>query len=217
MSLPYDPATAFTQVCMATVAYGVVAASNETPFRDVPGLIAYARPRPGELRFGSAGNGTITQLSGEMFAEAAGIKLEHVPYRGSAPSLTDLLANRVQLLFDAVAIPAIREGRAKALATIAETRNPQLPDTPTLRELGLRDAETIAWFGIAAPPGLPAPILAKLTAAMERALAAPEVARWMEPMGLVPMFEAGAGYHDRIRRERASYGAVVRRVGAQAQ
>ncbi|MBW8268381.1 Bug family tripartite tricarboxylate transporter substrate binding protein [Caldovatus aquaticus] len=217
MTLPYDPATAFTPVAMVSVAYGIVAAHPSVPFRDVAGLIAYAKAHPGQLRFGSAGNGTITQLSGELFADATGIRIEHVPYRGSAPSLTDLLANRVQLLFDPVAIPAIREGQLIALATNAPARNPQLPDVPTLRELGLERAEAIPWFGLAAPAGLPQPILARLTAAVERALAAPEVARAMEPMGLTPAFEAGAAFAERIRRERERYGALVRRIGARAQ
>jgi tripartite-type tricarboxylate transporter receptor subunit TctC len=214
MSLPYDPGTAFAPVSMTTVAHGIIAAHPALPFRDVAGLVAYAKAHPGGLRFGSAGNGTITQLSGEMFAEATGIRLEHVPYRGSAPSLTDLLAGRVQLLFDSVAIPAIREGRLVPIATIAQTRNPQLPEVPTLRELGLQAAEALPWFGIAAPAGLPTPILDRLTAALGNVLAMPEVARAMEPMGLTPSFEAGEVFADRVRREREMYGAVVRRIGA---
>jgi tripartite-type tricarboxylate transporter receptor subunit TctC len=216
MSLPYDPATAFTPISMSAVAYGVIAAHPSLPFRDVAGLVAYAKAHPGQLRFGSAGNGTITQLSGEMFAEATGIRLEHVPYRGSAPSLTDLLAGRVQLLFDPVALPAIQEGRLVAIATVAETRNPQLPDIPTLREIGLRQAEALPWFGIAAPAGLPRAILDRLTAALETVLAAPEAALAMAPMGLTPRFEAGETFANRIHREREMYGAVVRRIGAKA-
>src|SRR4051812_34747117 len=202
MSLPYDPATAFTPVSMSAVAYGVVAAHPSLPFRDVAGLIAYAKAHPGQLRFGSAGNGTITQLSGEMFGEAAGIRLEHVPYRGSAPSLTDLLAGRVQLLFDSVAIPAIQEGRLVAIATIAETRNPQLPEIPTLREAGLPQAEALPWFGVAAPAGVSRPVLDRLTAAFGTVLATHEVARAMAPMGLTPKFEAGEAFANRIHRER---------------
>jgi tripartite-type tricarboxylate transporter receptor subunit TctC len=216
MSLPYDPATAFTQLTMTAVAHGVVAANASLPFRDAAGLIAYAKAHPGELRFGSAGNGTITQLSGEMFADAAGIRLEHVPYRGSAPSLTDLLAGRVQLLFDPVAVPAIREGRLNAIATIGETRNPLLPEVPTVLELGLEKALAIPWFGLAGPAGLPAPIVAKLTEAMRHALSGPEVTTAMTAMAMVPTFEAGEAFDARIRREREIYGAVVRRVGVKA-
>jgi tripartite-type tricarboxylate transporter receptor subunit TctC len=217
MPLPYDPAQAFTPVTMTAVAHGVIAAHPGLPFRDVPGLVAYAKANPGRLRFGSAGNGTITQLSGEIFAEATGIRLEHVPYRGSAPSLTDLLAGRVQLLFDSVAIPAIREGRLIGLATIGETRNPLLPDLPTLAELGLPQAQALPWFGIAAPAGLPPEILRRLTTAFEAAMAAPEVAAAAAMMGLTPRFEAGEAFAARIRRERETFGAVVRRIGARVE
>jgi tripartite-type tricarboxylate transporter receptor subunit TctC len=126
-----------------------------------------------------------------------------------------MLAGRVQLLFDAVAIPAIREGRLVALATNAETRNPLVPDVPTLRELGLQRAETVAWFGIAAPAGLPAPILTRLVAALEKVMQMPEVAQQMAPMGLVPSFEAGEAFANRIRTDRARYGEAVRQTGAE--
>jgi len=216
MSLPYDPASAFTPVSMSAVAHGVIAAHPSLPFRDVAGLVAYAQAHPGQLRFGSAGNGTITQLSGEMFAEATGIRLEHVPYRGSAPSLTDLLAGRVQLLFDPVALPAIQEGRLVAIATIGEMRNPQLPDIPTLREIDLRQAEALPWFGIAGPAGLPRAIVERLAAALKTALATPEAALAMASMGLTPRFETGEAFATRIHQEREMYGAVVRRIGAKA-
>ncbi len=214
MSLPYDPATAFTQICMTALAHGIAASHPSLPFKDAAGLIAYAKARPGELRFGSAGNGTITQLTGEMFADAAGIKIEHVPYRGSAPAMTDFLAGRVQLLFDPVAVPAIREGRINAIATVGETRNPQLPEVPTVVELGLPKALAIPWFGLAGPAGLPAQIVAKLTEAMRQALAGPEVATAMTAMAMVPTFEAGEVFDARVKRERAVYGEVVKRVGA---
>ena len=214
MDLSYDPARAFAPVCMTAVAYGIVAAHPSLPFRDVAGLIAYAKAHPGELRFGSAGNGTITQLSGELFADAAGIRLEHVPYRGSAPSLTDLLANRVQLLFDPVAIPAIRDGRLTAIATNAETRNPQLPDVPTLREAGLQAAEAVPWFGIAGPAGVSPRIVDRLAATVDKVLAMPDVAQAMAPMGMVPKFEAGETFANRIRHERSMYGDLIKRIGA---
>jgi tripartite-type tricarboxylate transporter receptor subunit TctC len=214
MDLPYKPETAFEPVCMTSLAYGVVAAHPSVPFRDAAGLVAHAKAHPGQLRFGSAGNGTITQLSGELFADAAGIKLEHVPYRGSAPSLTDLLAGRIQLLFDSVAVPAIRDGRLLALATNAETRNPLLPEVPTLRELGMQKAEAVPWFGMAAPAGLPRPVMARLTEAMRTALATPDVAQAMNQMAMSPSFEAGEVFATRIQRERAMYGAVVKRIGA---
>jgi tripartite-type tricarboxylate transporter receptor subunit TctC len=215
MRLSFDPAEAFVPVAMTSVAYNVIAAHPEVPFRDVPGLIAHARAHPGALRFGSAGNGTITQLSGELFAEATGIRLEHVPYRGSAPSLTDLLGGRIQLLFDPVALPAIKDGRLRALATLAERRNPDLPDLPTLAELGHPRALAVPWYGVAAPAGTPVPVVERLARAIGEALATQAAATGMAPMGMAPVFEQGEAFAARVARERETYGALVRRLGVQ--
>ena len=122
---------------------------------------------PTPLRFGSAGNGTITQMTGELFAEAAGIRLEHVPYRGSAPALTDLLAGRVQLQFDPIAIPAIKDGRLIGLAITGDQRSPELPQLPTLKELGLAGDSGLSFHGLAAPAGVPAEVMERLTAALQ--------------------------------------------------
>lgn len=216
MTLGFDPATAFAPISMSTIAHGIIAAHPSVPFRDIPGLIAYARANPNQLRFGSAGPGSITQLSGELFADVAGVRIEHVPYRGSAPSMTDFLAGRVQLLFDPVAIPAIVDGRIIGLATNAETRNPQLPNLPTLRELGLERALTIPWFGVAAPAATPAPIIARLADAFQRVLALPEVATAIAPMGLAPSFEGPDLFAPRIVRERAMFGDLIRRLNIRA-
>lgn len=213
MRLPFDPATALVPVAMTSIAYNVIAAHPEVPFRDVPGLISQAKAHPGQLRFGSAGPGTITQLSGELFAEAVGIRIEHVPYRGSAPSLTDLLGGRVQLLFDPVALPAIKDGRLRALATLAERRNPDLPDLPTIGELGHPDALAVPWYGIAAPADTPREVIERLARATGEALATPEAARGMAPMGMAPFFEQGEAFASRVARERERYGALVRRLG----
>ncbi len=215
MTLPFDPATAFVPVAMTSFAYGVVAANPSVPFRDVAGLIAHARANPGALRFGSAGNGTITQLSGELFADATGIRLEHVPYRGSAPSLVDLLGGRVQLLFDAVALPAVREGRAVAIATIAERRNPDLPDVPTLAEAGHPRALAVPWYGVMAPAGTSPQVVDRLASAIGEALALPSAAQGMALMGMAPTFERGEVFANRLVREREVYGALVRKLGVQ--
>jgi len=215
MNLPFDPATAFVPVAMTSFAYGVIAANPAVPFRDIAGLIAHAKANPGALRFGSAGNGTITQLSGELFAEQTGIRLEHVPYRGSAPSLTDLLAGRVQLLFDAVALPAIRDGRAIALATLAERRNPDLPDVPTLAEAGHPRALAVPWYGVMAPAGTPTEVVDRLASAIGESLERPEAATGMRLMSMAPSFERGEVFANRLAREREMYGGLVRRIGIQ--
>lgn len=137
MALPYDSARAFTPVSMLAFGDGVVAMHPSVPARSIPELVAHAKASPAPLRFSSTGNGTITQMTGELFAEAVGIRLEHVPCRGSAPALTDLLAGRVHLQFDPIAMPALKDGRLIGLAITGERRSAELPHLPTLKELGL--------------------------------------------------------------------------------
>ena len=215
--LPYDPATAFIPVARITLGYSVIASHPSLPFRDATGLIAYGKANPGQLRFGSAGPGTITQLTGELFGDVTGIKLEHIPYRGSAPSLTDALAGRVQLLFDSVAVPAVNDGKLIGIATIGENRNPSLPNVPTLGEIGLERALAIPWYGVAAPASMPTAAVARLTEALQQVTAMPAVAEAMAPAGLVPAFEGGSVFAERVRREREMYGALARRIGIQPQ
>jgi tripartite-type tricarboxylate transporter receptor subunit TctC len=215
--LPYDPATAFIPVARITLGYSVIASHPSLPFRDAAGLIAYGKANPGQLRFGSAGPGTITQLTGELFGDVTGIRLEHVPYRGSAPSLTDALAGRVQLLFDSVTVPAVNDGKLIGIATIGENRNPSLPNVPTLAEIGLERALAIPWYGVAAPASMPPAAVARLTEALRQVTAMPEVASAMAPAGIVPAFEGGSVFAERVRREREMYGALARRIGIQPQ
>lgn len=215
MNLPFDPATALLPVAMTSVAYNAISANPSVPFRDVAGLIDHAKAHPRQVRFGSAGNGTITQLSGELFADAVGIQLEHVPYRGSAPSLTDLLGGRLELLFDPVALPAVKDGRLLALATLADQRNPDFPHVPTLAELGHPRATAVPWYGVAAPSGTPREVVDRLAGAIGQALAAPGAAIGMKPMSMAPAFESGEVFASRVTRERELYGALVRRIGIQ--
>lgn len=216
MPLPYDAERAFTPIAMVSVSEPLVAIHPALPVRSIAELVAYAKAHPGELRFGSAGNGTITQMQGEIFADAAGIRLEHVPYRGSGPALTDLLAGRIQLMFDPVTTASVRDGRLIALATFAEQRSPEFPDVPTLAEAGLADRGALSWFGIAGPAGIAPEIQARIAETLEQALKAPQVAQAMAVSGIRPAFLAGEAFADRIRADRDVFGALVRRTGARA-
>jgi tripartite-type tricarboxylate transporter receptor subunit TctC len=217
MRLPYDPVRAFTPIAMLAVSDGVVAMHPRVPVRDIRALVAYAKANPGKLRFSSAGNGTITQMTGEIFAEAAGIQLEHVPYRGSAPAFTGLLSGEVELQFDPVATPAVKDGRLIGLATTGEDRSPELPDLPTLRELGLFGQGGVSFFGLAGPAGIPQAIIDKLNEALAKVLVLPEVARAMAPVGLRPRHEIGEAFARRIATDREIFGAAVRRTGARVE
>jgi tripartite-type tricarboxylate transporter receptor subunit TctC len=217
MRLPYDPQKDFTPITMLCLSDGVVAMHPRVPVRDIRGLVAYAKANPGTLRFSSAGNGTITQMTGEIFANAAGIQLEHVPYRGSAPALTAVMAGDVELQFDPVAIPAVKDGRLIGLAATGEGRSSELPDLPTLRELGLYGEGGLSFHALAGPAGLPPEVVARLNTALERVLAMPEVARALAPVGLRPHFEAGEVFARRIAQDRAIFGEAVRRTGARVE
>ncbi|MBK1660441.1 tripartite tricarboxylate transporter substrate binding protein [Paracraurococcus ruber] len=217
MRLPYDPQRDFTPIAMLAISEAVVAMHPSVPVRSIQDLVAYAKERPGRLRFSSAGNGTITQMIGEIFAHSVGIRLEHVPYRGSAPAHTALLAGEVELQFDPVATPSVKDGRIIGLATTGERRSAELPNLPTLRELGMYGEGGQAFFGLAGPAGLPPEITARLVAALEPVLALPEVARAMAPVGLRPSFEAGETFARRIAQDRAIFAEAVRRTGARVE
>ena len=138
-------------------------------------------------------------------------------YRGSAPALTDLLAGRVHLQFDPIAMPAIKDGRLIGLAITGDQRSPELPHLPTLKELGLAGDHGLSFHGLAAPAGVPPEAAERLTTALKRVLAMPEVARAMAPVGLRPHFEAGEVFAERLRRDRELFGAAVRRTGAKSE
>lgn len=214
MRVPYDVDRDFTPIARVAASDALVAMHPSVPVRTMREFVDYAKARPGEVRFGSAGNGTITQMQCEVFAEAAGLRLEHVPYRGSGPSFTDLLAGRTQIICDPVSLPALRDGRLVPLATFGERRHPEFPDVPTLMELGLAERGAMSWFGIAAPAGTPPEIVRRVAATAEEALKPEPVARAMAVGGLWPAFETGEPFADRIRRDREIFGAIVRRTGA---
>jgi tripartite-type tricarboxylate transporter receptor subunit TctC len=213
MDVPYDPFRSFTPIAMTCQSNSVVAAHPSVPFRDIPGLVAYAKAHPGKLRFGSSGNGTITHLFGEIFKLEAGIDMEHVPYRGSSPALVDLLAGRVELIFDTIATEPVRNGQLIGLAVVGERRSPQIPDVPTLGEYGYNRGGVVSWFGLCGPAGLPDPIIARLVREIEAICAAAETAQAMVRIGLTPKFEAGDALRARWRREYELFGEVIRRAG----
>ncbi len=213
MDVPYDTFRNFTPIAMTCQSNSVVAAHPSVPFRDIPGLIAYAKANPGKLRFGSSGNGTITHLFGEIFKLEAEIDIEHVPYRGSSPALVDLLAGRVELIFDTIATEPVRNGQLIGLAVVGEERSPQIPNVPTLRELGYNRGGAVSWFGLAGPAGMPDAVVETLVREIEKVCAMPETREAMLRMGLAPKFEAGDALRARWRREYDIYGDVIRRAG----
>lgn len=205
--VPYEPAD-LTPVAKLSGSYGLVIARKDLPANNIEELIALARKEPGKLTFGSAGTATITHLTGEIFATATGIKLLHVPYKGSAPALTDLIGGQIDLMFDSVALPAIKAGQAKALAATGEFRHPELPDVPTMNELGYR-MDTRSWFGLFAPKGTPSAVVDRMAAEVQKALAEPAARQQMENFSQYPDFQEPARFARTVADDSAFFKDLI--------
>lgn len=216
--LPYDPVRDFTPIALVASAPVAIVVNAAVPIASVKDLVARAKAKPGALTFGSAGNGTPGHLCGEMFAAAAGVKLQHVPYKGSAPAITDLLGNQIPMMFDPVqsVIAHVRSGKLRALAVSGRARSPVLPEVPTLQEAGLADFETTAWWAVFAPASLPAGVAAKLRGEIERLARSDAYRDKLGNLGVQPQAEAV----DLARfqaGEVAKWGKAVRDSGAVAE
>jgi tripartite-type tricarboxylate transporter receptor subunit TctC len=216
MDAPYDPLTAFTPLGMVGFSNGVLAVHPGVPARTVQELVAHARAHPNTLFFASAGNGTIAHLFGEMFRARAGIAIEHVAFRGSAPALADTIAGRTHMIFDVAALPAVREGQLRGLAVLGDAPSPLLPGLPPLRETGYGEQGVLSWFGLLGPAGLPAEIAARLAVQLGAALAERELAEGLERMGITARHQDATTFAATIRADHATFGAVVRRGNIRA-
>jgi tripartite-type tricarboxylate transporter receptor subunit TctC len=170
--LTYDPVRDFRMLALITEVPVVMEVHPSVPARTVAEFVAYAKQNPGKLSFGSAGTGGTIHLAGEMFKQMAGIEMTHVPYKGAAPALTDLLAGNIQLMFDSVgtALPSVRSGMLRALGVSSARRNSDLPDVPTIAESGYPDYLVSVWFGVVAPARVPDNVEIILRASLDRAL-----------------------------------------------
>jgi len=187
--LPFNIVRDFQPIALVNTTAVILAVHPSTGANDLKALIALAKAKPGELNFASTGVGTAPHLSGELLSQRAGIKIVHVPYKGSPEAATDLLAGRVSMMFSpATAVVAqAKEGKLTVLATATGTRLSILPELPTMAEAGMPDFETSIWFGLVAPVGTPRPIVDKLAKAVAEATSALEVARAWEPQGILPL------------------------------
>jgi len=215
----YDPATSFAPIAAIGATPMVLTARHGLPFRDVAGLLAAARAKPGEYSYASSGAGSLPHLMGSYFASLAGLALNHVPYKGGAPAMNDLLAGHVDLMFEAVPNVAqhVAGGRAVPIMTSGAARTPLLPEVPTVAEAGFPDLDLTSWIGLAAPAGTPGEIVAVLNAGVNEALATPELREMMARFGMVPLGGAPAAMADRITRERAVYKRIIDGAGITAE
>lgn len=183
--LRYDPLKDFVPIHSFAASHNIILAAKSAPFKTIPELVEYAKANPGKVNFGSAGVGTSTHLSMELFKTVAGIEGLHIPYKGSAPAMNDLLAGRIDVLFDyAVSSkPHVEAGTVVAIATNAPDRHPAFPELSTLAELGYPDATSGSWSSIAAPAGTPPEVIEILARTFGEALATPEVTEYLDRVG----------------------------------
>ena len=196
-NLPYDPVKDFTPIALVASSPVALVVNPRSRYKSVADYIADAKARPGRVSFGSAGAGSPGHLTGEMFSASAGVQLQHVPYKGSAPAITDLIGNQIPSMFDPVqaTIAHIRAGKLRALAVSGTARSPALPDVPSWQEQGVTNAEVVNYWGIVAPAGTPREPVARLAAEVKRVLAQPEVRERLEREGaeLIPGEPADLG------------------------
>ena len=218
-SLPYDPLTSFLPVHLVGESPNLFVAYHDAPYNSVPEFIAYARQNPGKVTFSSWGVGTATHLVAELFKTVAGIEMLHVPYKGSAPALNDLIAGRVDVMFDyPVSVgPHVEAGKLKILATTAPERLRNAPNAPTMAELGLKDMTTQSWSSIMVPAGTPAAIVDRLAAAAHAALTSERVRTHFERFGTRPMMQQKAEMIPFIEKEITRWGDVIARAGLEKQ
>jgi len=210
ITVPYDPLKDLTPVAMASVGPMALAVNNDLPAHSVQDVIKLAKASPGKLNFGSPGNGSISQIHGELFKLNAGIDIVHVPYRGSGPAMTDLMAGNIQLFFESAVLPFVQAGKMRAVGVANSERWAPLPDVPTFKEQGVPGMEQLqSWFGVMAPAGTPQPIVDKLAAALVKLLAEPDTADRFARFAMYPSPLVGAPFAARIRADYDFYGKLI--------
>lgn len=211
-NLKYDTARDFASITVISHSPLLLAANLSFPPRTVAELIQYARANPGKVSFGSAGVGTSHHLTGEKLKLDTGVDMVHVPYKGSGPAHVDLMGGQIQVMFDNIValMPHVKAGKVRALAVSSAKRHALLPEVPSLQEAGVRDFETVAWFGLLAPAGTPREIVNRLNAETLKALALPDVRTRLIEAGSVIIGNSPEAADRFLREEVDKWGKVVR-------
>ena len=213
-SMPFDVTKDVVPIA-PILSYTLVQAVNkDQPFNNVPELVAYAKANPGKVTFGSAGMGSIGHLSAELFAIRTGVKLTHVPYKGNAPAMTDVIGGQISMMFDVVggARPFINSGRIKPFAVSSRERNAILPDVPTLREVGVENYDVGGWYALYGPAKMPADLKLHIYEATKSALRRDELKNKFIDMGYDLWIGTGQTVTDRANRELALWGTVTKNM-----
>ncbi|MDB5806632.1 MAG: hypothetical protein JWN73_3954 [Betaproteobacteria bacterium] len=214
--MPYDPVKDFEAISQVAVVPNVVVVHPSVPTNSLQAFVALAKKEPGKLNYASLGNGTAAHLTMEMFKTAAGIELTHIPYKGSAPAVADLLAGQVQAMIDGLpsALPHVQAGKLRALAVTSAKRSPAAPDLPTIAESGYPGFSADAWSGLFAPRGTSRAIVDKIALETQRILKTPEVQKRLGELGAEPVGSSPAEFSAHVKQEIDKWARVVKASGA---
>lgn len=214
-ALPYDTARDFVPVVLCAATPNLLVVNNDLPVRSVQELIALARAKPGSLVYGSAGLGSSNHLSMELFKARAGVDLVHVPYKGSAPALVDMVGGRLHAMFDNTpnVLPQVRSGRLRALAVTSPRRFTLMPELPTVAESGLGDFDVSVWFGVVAPARTPQSAIDRVNADVNRILLVPDVQRAFREQGVEAIGGSPQQFAVHLRHQMAKWAGVVKQAG----
>jgi tripartite-type tricarboxylate transporter receptor subunit TctC len=215
----YDPVKDFTPIAEIASIPFVVLANPELPVKNIADLIALAKAKPGQVTYASAGSGTSNHLAGELLGMAAGIKMLHVPYKGSAPALNDLLGGQVNTMFDLqlTAMPQIKSGKVRALAMTGAKRSALLPDVPTVREAGIPNYEVTAWFGFFGPAGMPRPVVDRLNTELNAIMRLPDIRSKFAELGVETESGSADEFSAFVRSEAVKWAGVIKAAGIVSQ
>ena len=218
-NLPYDPIKDFTPIIAAVEPVTCLAVSASLPVNSVPELIAYAKAHPDELSYGSSGVGSVFHLMGELFNETAGVKIKHVPYRGVAPAMQDVIGGHIPMVFISIANAeaAAKAGQVKILAVLEPARYSKLPDVPSMSEIIPAFRKPSSWFGFFGPPGLPAPIVNRLNTEMGKALNEPDVRQNFDANGYAVIGGTPQQFADLLKDGIKRYGDIIKAAGIQPE
>jgi len=213
--LPYDAEKDFAPVTVLADVPSIFAASQSLPANTIQELIALAKAKPGQLNFASAGNGTASHLFGEYFKVLAGIDIVHVPYKGTAPALSDLMSGRVNLIFEPIGtmLPHVRAGKLKALGITTAKRSQAAPDIPSIAEAGVSGFETSTWYGILVPAGTPPFVIRKLHSELVRITQLPEMKERLLSQGLEPVASSSEQFAATIKRDMQRWSMLIKEAG----
>lgn len=213
--LPYDPVTSMVPVTQLTKIHFGLMVRNDSPYKTLKDYVEAAKAKPGTITFGSSGAGNSVHLAGERFKALAGIDVTHVPYKGGAPALQDLIGGQIPSTWMDLtsAMPFVKAGQVRVLAVPSAKRSEALPDVPTFAEAGYPGFQAGSWFGVFVPAGTPAPVITQLNTLFRDAVATPKITAWLKTVSLDPATGTQQDFAGLVKSDAEAYGAVIRRIG----